>query len=113
VSRIDQGSIRFFGRTTRDLLEALHAGHRFPARRTGGQSLFFDKRNKLLRLGKLSKRGLRTTFVEEKRAREHTVGARVLPARPVYPVGGLTPSWDAGVRRGLERGMTSWWERIG
>jgi hypothetical protein len=111
TSRIDQGAVRFFGRVGREWLDAHQLGHSFPPRAGGGQSLFFNESGHLLRLGALSKRGLRTKFVSERVARQHVVGRRVLPKREMYPAGGLTPRWSDAIERGLVFGMYRWYER--
>lgn len=104
------GGVKF---TTRiPWLRAHHEGHVFPAHQTGGQPLFFNERGRLLRLGKLSARGLRTKFVQERRARQHTVGARVLPRRPMYPERTPLPTkWAYRVNVGAGPAMARWFKR--
>lgn len=90
------------------IMKAHHEGHVFPARRGGGQSLFYDERGRLIRLGRLSARAFRYKFVAERITRAHGIGARVLPPRPQYPRGPMPDSWRRPIERGLRAGMDDW-----
>jgi hypothetical protein len=107
------GGVRFWWGGRARWIRAHHEGHVFPARQAGGQSLFFNEKGQLLRLGKLTVRGLRTKFVMERVARAHTVGQRVLPKREIYPDRGVgsSPTWAAHVNHGARLGMQRWRER--
>src|SRR5690349_19485394 len=104
------GGVEFVSKI--DWLQAHQEGHTWAAREAGGQSLFLNEKGRVLRLGKLSKRGLRVKFVEEKVARQHTVGERELPARPIIPEGSDMPAaWSDAISRGAEAGVKRWYDR--
>jgi hypothetical protein len=105
-----EGGVEFVSKVS--WLRAHQEGHTWPARSAGGQSLFFNNKGRLLKLGKLSKRVLRVKFVEEKITRKHTVRERVLPARPIIPEGGdMPPAWSEAISRGAEAGVQRWYDR--
>ena len=58
------------------IMQAHHEGHVFPARRGGGHSVFFDESNRAIRMGRLTRRAFRYSFV-----REVVVGAHAIRAR--------------------------------
>lgn len=90
-------------------LRAHHEGHVFPPRQSaGGHSLWFDQNNRVIKMGRLTKRALRMTFVRESVVRAHLVGRRVLPARPIYPEGAMPAPWAAALNRGIDAGMLKW-----
>jgi hypothetical protein len=105
------GGARFWSRVP--WLRAHHEGHVFPARAGGGQSLFFNEGGRLLRLGRLTARGLRTRFVSERVTRGHTIGQRVLPKREIYPDRGVgsSPTWSAHLNHAARVGMQRWRDR--
>lgn len=90
-----------------DWLGAHNAGHEFPARTGGGQSTFFDRAGRKIKMGALSKRALKMKFIEERVAAHHRVGARVLPRRQIRPDGGapLPPAWAEMVRQAAAGAM--------
>ncbi len=45
------------------------------------------------------------------RGRSHTVGRRVLPARPIYPDKGMPAKWGTAINAGVERGVRDWHSR--
>lgn len=111
-SRAEGGELRYVAYTKRDFLTAHQFGHTFPARVGGGNSLFFDEKGRALKQGKLSgSRIKRIKFVQEVKTRTHTVGQRVLPARPIYPTGALPLRWEEAIHRGLTAGMERWAEK--
>jgi hypothetical protein len=89
-------------------LEAHQKGHEFPPRQHEGQKLTFNRRGRLLS----ARRVARAKFVFDRIARRHTVGRRVLPARPIYPESGELPGpWATAVNVGAEEGLQAWHER--
>lgn len=112
----DADSVRGVGKSKRDMLTAHQEGRVFKSRRVveNKQYLTFDKRGRLIRNSRALnrkgdvKRGVRQTF-----ARAHTVGQRVLPARPIIPDrdGELPANWVAAVNAGAVQGMQWWSER--
>lgn len=83
-------------------------GHTFPPRAGGGQVLTYNKSGKLLRGSRIAKQ----KFVFERTARAHTIGQRVLPARPIYPTNIATsPRWSSRIVLGQRRAMLRWGAR--
>lgn len=83
-----------------------HRGYAFAARNVAARSnvLRFNAKGKLVtakRFTKLKKG--RATF-----AREHAVGARRLPARPLYPTRSMPPRWAAAINAGALEAMRRW-----
>jgi hypothetical protein len=109
------GSIVGVGKSKRDMLEAHQTGYTFRARQVAAlkQFLTFDKHGRLIgkkraisRTGKV-KRGAYQVF-----AREHKVGARVLPERQIVPEGTELPRlWDGAMRLGFTDAMQRWYDR--
>lgn len=96
------------GSSSIDWLEAHQKGHEFPQRQHEGQKLTFNRRGRLLS----ARRVARSKFVFDRIARRHTVGARVLPARPIYPESGELPApWATAVNSGAEEGLRAWYAR--
>lgn len=88
-------------------LEAHQEGHVFPSRRGAAQWLRFNKKGRLVKAKRFEK-------LKRGRAvlgRAHVVGQRVLPARPIRPVGGMTAPWAAAVNAGAREGMRAWYAR--
>jgi hypothetical protein len=107
------GGVKFTSRVT--WLRAHHQGHTFPAQQVAAQSRFltFDKRGRLIRRSRIFnkktgqvRRGVSQTF-----AREHSIGARVLPRRPIYPDRGMSPRWAQRINAGAAIGMRNWHAR--
>lgn len=113
--QIEDGAIRGVGKTKRDLLTALHAGHVFAARHVGAQKQFLTfSRGKLVKAGRaLNKQGQVRRGIHQTFSQAHTVSERRLPPRPIIPEGNaLPPPWDAAVRAGVAVGMQWWVERL-
>lgn len=88
-------------------LAAHHAGHTFASRSVAARQniLRFNKKGRLVTAKRFEKatRG-RAVF-----ARAHTVGARRLPARPLYPTGGAMPArWARAINDGAAEAMRRW-----
>ena len=114
-----------------DWLEAHHRGHTFPARSGGGQKLRFTAKGKLDTAGRFAKRtagaeigyekdGYRSFVkaVGKKRRQKfvgfetltaaHSIRARVLPARPIFPETSIPARWGAAINRGAQNGLEAW-----
>jgi len=92
------------------IMLAHHEGHVFASRTGGGHSVFFDENGRAIKLGKLTRRAFRYSFVREVKVGAHLVGARVLPPRRQYPRPGSIPlSWSKPIANGMRIGMTRWY----
>lgn len=97
-----------------DFMPAHQEGVTISSRRAGGQNLFLDKKGRFLKLGKLTKRGLRTKFVEARVSPDHTVGEIVIPKRQMVPevsTGGLGPYWGAAFNDAGREFIKRWMKR--
>jgi hypothetical protein len=114
-SEFQPNGLRFSAKTSRDLLVGHQEGHTFPARQVAANKQFLTFKNgKLVKLSRaLNKRGEVRRGVHQTFAREHTVGERVLPARPIVPRDseGMPSTWQNACTRGAERGMQRWFEQ--
>lgn len=126
---VANGVLKGKGKSNRDMLEAHQLGHSFGSRRAGGSTMSFSARGRLIsaarfrRASELARarnisnglmgKKLRKWKGFERRAIQHTVGARVLPARPIVPTGSTMPRlWESYVRIGLTDGMQKWSSRM-
>jgi len=120
-ARADRGELRFIGKTKRDLMSALHAGHVFPPRVAKASALRFNSKGSLISAAAfrraLDKRPSGKNPNRKRRysirtAAAHTVGERVLPPRPIIPQSGEMPArWQAAVNAGVFRVVAAWAER--
>lgn len=115
-ARVDRDSVRFVGRVARDWLDVLATGRTFKARQVAAnkQYLSFNSKGKLVRESRLfNKRGELRKNVHQVFAAAHTVGERVLPARPPLPTGSeLPPPWEAATKAGVAIAFGRWAERL-
>lgn len=105
-SRIDRGILRFTGKTKRDLLSALDEGHVW----TVGQHqkfMTFDRRGRLVRNDKIlnKKTGKQKRGYYQRFSAAHE---RVLPARPIRPVGELPTRYQAAIGRAMASSLERW-----
>lgn len=109
--RADNFVLKFFLRVP--WLTAHQTGYKFSARQAKSQSLFFNEEGRLLKLGRLNGARLKKiNFVQEVKGRAHTVGARVLPARPIFPTSaGVPPKWAQRINEGANYGMQRWYQK--
>jgi hypothetical protein len=113
-SRIDQGALRFTAKSTRDLLEAHQEGHVFKARKVAAQKQFltFDRRGRMIKNSRaLNKKGEVKRGVHQTFGRAHTVGERVLPARPIAPGPALPARYEQAIERGVTAGVMRWHDK--
>lgn len=92
-------------------LLAHHEGHVFPARSSAGHVLYRSRKGKLIS----AKRAARGKGAYGTKARAHTVGARVLPARPIYPTrdeSAMPAKWAAAINRGARAALEEWASRL-
>lgn len=111
VSRADRGVLRFVAKSTRDLLTAHQEGHEFPERHIAANKQFssFNSKGKLVATRRIFKKdGNLRRGAYQRFAAAHTVQARTLPARPIYPEGTLPLRWEEAIKRGLAGGMEKW-----
>lgn len=95
-------------------LIAHHEGYVFGSRNVGAskQFLTFDKNGKLIKRKRaLNKKGEARRGVFQTYAKAHTVGGRVLPARPIYPEGYMPPRWLSRLTRGVSAAIDRWYQR--
>lgn len=109
--RFDRGVLRFVGRVKRDWLTAHQEGHEFPARSVGENQRFLTFKNgKLIKNRRaLNRKGQAVRGVVQVFARAHTIGKRVLPARPIVPTGSIPSKWATAINRGARLVMLEWW----
>jgi archaeosine-15-forming tRNA-guanine transglycosylase len=111
VSRVDRGVLRFAARSTRNLLTAHQEGHEFPERHIAANKEFlsFNSKGKLVAARRIFRKdGSLRRGAYQRFAAAHTVKARTLPARPIYPEGALPLRWEEAIRRGLTGGLQKW-----
>lgn len=110
------GAVRFEGAVRRNWLMAHQLGQRFSTRsvEANKQFLTFNKAGRLIKNSKaLNKKGQVRRGVFQTFAKAHTVGARVLPPRPMIPTGAvLPPSWNAAATAGAEEGLQRWMAKV-
>lgn len=125
------GGARFEFRN--DWLRAHHEGHVFPQRNSTGQSLYF-KSGRLTSAAKYAKavesytakrvgRHYRASVRGQKAPKDlkrnfsskllapHTIGARTLPARPIYPTGSPPQRWADALNTGARLAMLDWYAK--
>lgn len=103
-AKVDGNAVRFVGRVKREWLDAQDQGHTFGPRKVDARSvvLRYNRKGRLVsakRFAKLKKG--RAVF-----ATAHTIGKRVLPARPIIPRAGLSTKWDAAIGKAVEAALT-------
>lgn len=115
VGQVNSGNVFFRADSTRSLLVAHQFGATFKARAVGAgkQFLTFDKLGRLVKAKRAlnkkgdARRGYRQTF-----ARTHNIGARVLPARPIYPEGAMPTPWSDRIQSGVISELMAWNDRM-
>jgi len=113
--KVNASGILFTGRTKRDLLAALNAGHVFSARKVQAnrQYLSFTKNGRLVAGRKLfNKKNQLRRGAYQRFAAAHTVGPRTLPARPMYPDGALPPTWDEPISAAVQTALDDWAKQV-
>lgn len=114
-STIGPNGLRYSAKSKRDFLQAHQTGHEFPERQRAAnqQFLTFNAKGRLTKNGRiLNKKGEVKRGYYQIFARAHTVGMRVLPARPIIPEGAeLPPKWEQTVERGATAAVEKWHER--
>jgi hypothetical protein len=114
TSRIDRGSLRFVGKSKRDLLTAHQFGATFAERKVAAlkQHLTFDKNGRLIKAKRaLNKKGEARRGTHQTFARAHTVGQRVLPARPIVPEDTLPERYETAIAKGVAGSLDRWGEK--
>lgn len=129
--RAESAGLIFYSRVP--WLRAHHDGHRFPAHNAAARSAAVDAIGSRFVKFKELRRALRTKNVERIDSdrgslwvkkfknkskllvrsitiREHAVGARILPARPIYPTGKIPEAWAVAMNRGAQAGFEKWAE---
>lgn len=107
-SRIDRGIARFTGKSKRDMLIAHQEGHTFPARQVAANQhyLSFNSKGKLVAERRIFRKdGTVRRGGYQRFAAAHTVHARELPQRQIYPEGGMPPRWEERVQLGIAAAM--------
>ncbi len=106
------GGALFYGRIP--WLIAHHEGHTFPARQVAANKSFltFNARGRLIKASRaLNKKGQAKRGVTQTFAKAHTVSARTLPPRPIYPTRGMPAKWSGPISRAGLAGMQAWQQR--
>jgi len=110
------GAVQFEGAVRRNWLLAHQLGARFKSRsvEANKQYLTFNRAGRLIKNSKaLNKKGAVRRGVVQTFARAHSIGVRVLPARPMIPTGTiLPPSWNAAAAAGAEDGLQRWMAKV-
>lgn len=104
TSTRDGATVRFVGRVhNREWLDAHDQGHTFGPRKVDGRSVIlrYNAKGRLVRAKRFAKlkRG-RAVF-----AKAHSIGKRVLPARPIIPRGALPAEWEKAIGLAVEAGL--------